>query len=83
MVTDNVGGKVWPCGKEVAFNCIKKGTDARAEGSSVEPLYKDFLCVSWDKGIGLWLWGVEWSGVVGSKVHWVGRFHEGCCSCCI
>ena len=60
MSTDNSRGKVCPCGKEIVFNRIEKGTDPRAEGSSMDPLYKVFLCVGWYEGIGLWLWGVEW-----------------------
>ena len=56
---DNMGGKVRPCGKKVAFDCVEKCADARAEGSSMEPLYEVFLCVSWDEVIGLRLWGVE------------------------
>ena len=54
------GGKVRPCRKEILFNCIEEGTDAWAEGGSMEPLYKVFLHIGWYEGIGLWLWGVEW-----------------------
>ena len=37
------GVKVQPCGKEVSFDCIKKGTDARAEGNGVDPLFEVFF----------------------------------------